>query len=61
MHPVLCTNTYHDIADLLKSWDGWKYKNLNILRAEHKSSMKQKDSLQMPHFQKLSFCSGGDL
>ena len=61
MHSVSCTNTHHDVTDLVKSWDG--YKN-NISRMEHNFSLKQKNYWsvpQMTHFEKLLFCNGGDI
>ena len=44
---------------------GWlKIKNLNISGTEHNFSMKQKNSEPVPeivHFEKLLFCSRGNL
>ena len=53
MHPVSCTNTHHNITDL-----GWlkiqKYKNLNIMRMEHKISMKSTRKVKMKIQQDLA-------
>ena len=41
MHPVSCTNTNHDVTDLINH--GWlKIQKLEYLETEHKFSMKQK-------------------
>ena len=59
-----CTNTWSWHHRFGKSWDAEKYNNLNTLRTEHEFSMKQKNSepvLQMAYFEKLLFCSRGNL
>ena len=63
MRPVSCTNTHHDVTDLVNH-EMVKNTNLNISRTEHNFSMKQKNTKpvpQMTHFEKLSFCSGGNI
>ena len=40
MHPVLCTNTHHDVTDLVNLGIVKNTKNLNILRTEHNFSTK---------------------
>ena len=56
MHPVTCTNIHHDISDLV---------NRDMVKnTDHNFSTKYKNSEpvpQMAHFEKLSFCSGGNL
>ena len=44
MHPVSCTNTHHDVTDLIDHGMVEDNKNLNILRTEHNFSMKSKSS-----------------
>ena len=64
MHPVSCTNTYHDVTDLVnheivKNTKTWISREQNMTFLQNK-----KNSLpvpQMAHFEKLSFCSGGNL
>ena len=56
MHPVSCTNTRHDVRDLVN--------HEMIKRMEHDVSMKQKKSYPVPQIansEKLLFCGGGNL
>ena len=58
MLPVSCTNTHHDVTDLLNHGIVKNIKNLNIFGTEHNYSKKKKNSFpvpQMTHFEKLSF------
>ena len=66
MHPVLCTNTHHDVTDLVNQGvvNILRLYKLNILRTEHNFSTKWKMYYpvpQMTDFEKLSFCRGGNL
>ena len=40
MHPVSCTNTHHDVTDLVNHGIVENTKTLNILRMEHNLSTK---------------------
>ena len=40
MDPASCTNTHHDLRDLLNHGMVKIYKNLNVLRMEHNFSAK---------------------
>ena len=53
MHPVSCTNTYHDVTDLVNHGT---VKN-TLLRNKKNSE----PVLQKTHFEKLLFGSGGNL
>ena len=56
MHPVSCTNTRHDVRDMVN--------HEMIKRMEHDVSMKQKKSYPVPQIansEKLLFCGGGNL
>ena len=60
MHPVSCSNAYHDVTNLVNhKWLKIK-KNLNILRTKQNLFEKSKffwPVLYITHFEKLSFCS----
>ena len=56
MHPDSCTNTHHDVRDLVN--------HEVIKRTVHDVSMKQKNSYPVPQIansEKLLFCEGGNL
>ena len=56
MHPDSCTNTHHDVRDLVN--------HELIKRTVHDVSMKQKNSYPVPQIansEKLLFCEGGNL
>ena len=44
MHPVSCTNTHHDVTDVINHGMIKNTKDLNVLRTEQNFSMKQKNS-----------------
>ena len=64
MHPVSCSDTHHDVTDLVnhgmvknrKTWISWE-QNITFLRNKKKIHL----PLQMTHFEKFPFCSGGNL
>ena len=60
MHPVSFTNTHHDIRDLVnhrmfKNTKTWTSQERNITFLWNKTPPPQ-----MAHFEKLSFCNGGN-
>ena len=62
MHHVSCTNTYHDVTDFVKHRMAKNIKTYTF--TEHNFLIKQKISsplAQMADFEKILFCSGGDL
>ena len=66
MHPVLCTNTHHDVTDLVnhgmvkntKTWMSWIQ---SIIFLQNKKILNRWHMTQMTHFEKSSFFSRGNL
>ena len=66
MHTVSCTNTHHDVTDLVnhgmvkntKNWISWEW---NIILLQNKEALNVPFVPQMTHLEKLSFCSRGNL
>ena len=59
IHPVSCTNTHHDVTNLLNR-KSFKIQKLEYLKKGTKLFYEIKKIL-MTHFEKLLFCSGGNL
>ena len=59
MQHVSCSNTHHDITDLVNHGLDKNTITWNISGTEHNFSKKQPVT-QMTHFEKLSFFSGGN-
>ena len=64
MHPVSCTSIHNDVTDLVnhgtvKNAKIWISQEWNITFLWNKK--KPWHVPQMAHFEKLSFCSGGNL